>query len=73
MQEPDVAFAIFPLLLLLVGGIISLTSLVVWIMALVDAIKNPRLSDNERLIWVIVILLTGCLGALIYFIVGRKK
>lgn len=59
--------------LMLVIGIISLAFLAFWVWALIDAIKNPRLSDNERLIWIIVILLTNWLGALIYLIVGRKK
>ena len=57
----------------LVFGIIFIAFLAFWIWMLVDAIKNPRLSDNERLIWIIVILLTSWLGALIYLIVGRKK
>jgi hypothetical protein len=59
--------------MMLVMGIISLAILAFWIWALVDAIKNPRLTDNERLIWIIVILLTQCIGAVIYLIVGRKK
>ena len=59
--------------MLLVFAIIGIAVLVFWIWALVDAIKNPRLTDNERLIWIIVILLTSWLGALIYLIVGRKK
>ena len=59
--------------MLIVFLLLSLVPLAIWIWALVDAIKNPQLSDNERLIWVIVILLTQCLGALIYLIVGRKK
>ncbi len=59
--------------MMLVMGIISLAFLAFWVWALVDAIKNPRLTDNERLIWIIVILLTQCLGAVIYLIVGRKK
>lgn len=59
--------------MMLVMGIISLAILAFWVWALVDAIKNPRLTDNERLIWIIVILLTQCLGAVIYLIVGRKK
>jgi len=58
---------------MLVGVIIGLAVLAFWIWALVDAIKNPRLTDNERLIWIIVILLTSWLGALIYILVGRKK
>ncbi len=59
--------------MLLVFAIIAIAVLAFWIWALVDAIKNPRLTDNERLIWIIVILLTSWVGALIYLIVGRKK
>jgi hypothetical protein len=53
--------------------LLSLIPFIIWVWALVDAIRNPRLNDNERLLWVIVILLTHCLGALIYVIAGRKK
>ena len=52
---------------------VSIAVLIFWVWALIDAIKNPRLTDNERLLWIIVILFTNWLGALIYLIVGRKK
>jgi hypothetical protein len=53
--------------------LLSLVTFAIWVWALVDAIKNPRLSDNERILWVVVILMTHCLGALIYVFVGRNK
>jgi hypothetical protein len=53
--------------------LLSLVTFTIWVWALVDAIKNPRLSDNERILWVVVILMTHCLGALIYVVVGRNK
>ena len=53
--------------------LLSLVTFAVWVWALVDAIKNPRLSDNERILWVVVILMTHCLGAIIYVVVGRNK
>lgn len=43
-----------------------------WIWMLVDCVRNRTLSDNERIIWVIVICLTHWLGALIYLLAGRK-
>lgn len=58
--------------MMLVMIILGLAALALWIWALVDAIKNRALSDNERIIWVLVILLTNWLGALIYLLVGRK-
>jgi hypothetical protein len=53
--------------------LVSLMLVMLWIFALVDAIKNPALDNNERLIWVLVIVLTNWIGALIYLIVGRKR
>ena len=47
-------------------------SFIVWLYALIDAIKNPRLSDQQRLIWVLVIVFTHFIGALIYLIVGKN-
>ncbi len=59
--------------MLLVMAIIGFAVLAFWIWTLVDAIKNPRLTDNERLIWILVIVLASWLGALIYLLAGRKK
>lgn len=53
-------------------AILGVIGLIVWIWALVDAIKNPALNDSERIIWVVVIVLLQLLGAIIYLIVGRK-
>ena len=58
------------MLVAVVMGLLTL-ALVIW--ALVDAIKNPALDSNMRLIWVLVILLTGILGAALYLLIGRSK
>jgi hypothetical protein len=61
------------------GGCLTVTILLgivglgLWIWALVDAIQNPALSSNERLIWILVIVLTSWIGALIYLAIGRKR
>jgi hypothetical protein len=44
-----------------------------WLWMLVDCLKSNRLPSNEKLIWVIVLVFTHFLGALIYFFVGRPK
>ena len=43
-----------------------------WVWMLLDCVRNPRLTDTERLIWAIVICLAHFLGALIYFFAGRR-
>jgi len=44
-----------------------------WVWMLLDCVRNPRLTDTERLIWAIVICLAHFLGALIYFFAGRRR
>lgn len=64
----------------LTGGLVGLVFLAIaivvfifWIMMLVDCIKNPGLSSNERIVWILVIVFLNWLGALIYMLAGRKK
>jgi hypothetical protein len=52
---------------------LALLAFAFWIWMLVHAISNNGLTDIEKLIWVIVILFTHFIGAVIYFIVGRPK
>jgi hypothetical protein len=62
------------LLLTCVFGIVGLLLFIFWVWMLIDAIRNPGLSDTERIIWVLVIVFAAPpLGAIIYFFVGRSK
>jgi hypothetical protein len=61
------------LLLLGVGSVFGLLFLAFWVWMLIDCIRNKRLSDNERIVWTLVIVFTHALGALIYLLAGRKK
>jgi hypothetical protein len=44
-----------------------------WVWMLVDCVRNQSISGNERVVWVLVIVLTHFLGALIYFFAGRTS
>lgn len=44
-----------------------------WIWMLIDCAVKEFPGDNDKIIWILVILLAGPLGALIYFFVGRPK
>lgn len=53
--------------------ILGIAALGVWIWALVDAIQNPALDSTMRMVWVLVIVLTQIIGAIIYLAVGRSR
>ena len=45
---------------------------VLWLWALIDAIRNPALDGTMRLVWVLVIVFTYALGAILYLVIGRN-
>ena len=69
----DVGGALFGGGLFLLWLVLVAAALVLFIWALVDAIKNPNLSDTERIVWIIVIIFVGCLGPILYLLIGRNK
>jgi cytochrome c oxidase assembly factor CtaG len=55
---------------------VAVAAVLFWVAMIVDAVTNRGVSDTERLMWVLlVILLTPGvpLGAVIYFLYGRPK
>ena len=61
------------LLAMLVVLPIALAMFAFWIWMLIAAIQNKGLTDGEKIAWVLVIVLVGFLGALIYFFAGHPK
>jgi len=53
-------------------------SFVVWIIALVDCTKRENLefpspSDNSKVLWILIVVLAGGVGAIIYYFLVMKK
>jgi hypothetical protein len=51
---------------------VAIAAFAVWIWALVDAITNPALDSTMRIVWILVIVFTQIIGAIIYLAVGRS-
>ncbi len=66
------------LLLIFILPVAILVILVPWLWMLIDCLKRPddRFAiggTNAKLIWVLVIIFTGIIGALIYYFAVRKN
>jgi uncharacterized membrane protein len=62
------------------GGVLFLSVLlafaVFWIWTLVDAIRVPDDSAfraGSKLVWVVVIAVTGFIGSIVYLVMGRPR
>ncbi len=54
-----------------IWGLIVLAS-VIWV--IYDVLtRNKGLSDIMKIIWIVIVLIFGILGAVLYYFIGRKK
>jgi len=68
----EAAIVIFGGVLLTIGCVFSLVVFIFWIWMLIDCIQRD-FEGNGKVVWLLVILLLGFIGALIYLIVGRGQ
>lgn len=61
------------LILIFISLFILLLSLVLPIIALIDIIRSDFKGQNDKLIWVIVILFLNVVGIVLYFFIGRNQ
>jgi len=69
----NVAAGLLPLLFILFAAAIALVGLAFWIWMLVDCATKESGQGNDKLVWILVIVLTSWIGALIYFLVRRPQ
>jgi hypothetical protein len=60
---PEFFLCIFPF--------IALAALAFWIWMMIDCAVNEPSEGNDKIVWMLVIILTNWIGALIYFFVRR--
>lgn len=54
---------------LVFGGL----GLVLFLWALIDCIRRDFPNSNDKVLWLVLIILIGWLGPILYLIIGRKK
>jgi len=69
---------IFPFIILLILLIVAIAVLATafWIWMIIDCAKRDFKKDNDKVVWILVIVLLQILGAIIYYFAvktGEKK
>ena len=69
-------------LMYLIPMVLGVVSIVAWIIALVDVVQRApedfpnsragRDDPNERMIWLLIVLLVGAIGAIVYYFIVMK-
>jgi len=78
LQESGEAIIVILVILFYVvfmGGIalVTIAGLVLWIWMIIDCAQNePKRADTNTVVWILVLVLAGWIGALIYYFVRYK-
>jgi hypothetical protein len=54
------------------GGLIGLLITIFWIWMLIDCLTNASIRGTEKIVWVLVIVLTNFIGAVLYYFLARS-
>ena len=69
---PQAAFVIAPLILITL--LASLLAFVAWIWMIIDCAKRNKFRSGDRVVWILLLVLTGIIGmVLYYFMVMREE
>lgn len=73
MDSGGALFAIIPVLFFLFFGVMAVGGTILWIWMIVDCATQEPAEGNEKLVWILIIVLTHWIGALIYLLARRPK
>jgi len=59
--------------LMILWFVFGVAGLIIWIWALVDVIRRQFTNQNDKVLWIVLVIVLGVLGAIIYLIAGRKN
>lgn len=54
-------------------GLFAILGTIFWVWMIIDCATNEPSSDTNKIVWILVIVLTHLIGAAIYFFVRRPE
>lgn len=72
-QAGEAVGGAFACVISLVFGLVALAAFAFWLWMLIDVITKCPSEENKKLIWILVVVFTGIIGAIIYCFVQRPK
>ena len=73
MSTSSAALSLIPLLFICCFFVIGVLGTIFWIWMLVECVTREPAEGNDRIVWMLVILLTHFVGALVYYFARRPQ
>ncbi len=69
----ETLIGIFFTAMFVIVPLLGLALLIFWLWMLIDCLRNEPSDGNDKIVWVLVIIFTNWIGALIYYFVRRPE
>ena len=66
-------FTIFGCIFGLLGAAVAVAVFAFWLWMLIDCVTKCPSAENKKLLWILVIIFAGIIGAIIYYFMQRPK
>jgi len=66
-------FFLFIIILQILMVAIGIAAMIFWILMLIDVVTREFPNPNDKLMWVLLIIFTHSIGALVYYFLVKKK
>ena len=53
--------------------VIGILGTIFWIFMIVDAAKRNYKNENDKIMWILIVVLANIVGAIVYYFVVKKK
>jgi len=73
MGHPEAGAALVGLGMIAFMVCLGIAIFVLWIMSIVDVIKNDFQNPNNKIIWILLLLFIAPLATILYQLVGRNQ
>jgi len=69
----ELLLGLIPILIFLLFAGTAMAGTILWIWMIIDCATKEPSEGNEKLVWILIIVLTHWIGALVYLLVRRPK
>jgi hypothetical protein len=64
---------LFALLMGFVGFVVAVGGTVLWVWMIIDCVTKEPSEGNDKIVWILVVVFTHWIGALLYLFVRRPE
>ncbi len=66
-------FGVLIVVLFVLAFVAAIISLVFWVLMLIDCAKRKFKNDNDKVIWILIIVFLHWIGALVYYFAVKRQ